>query len=155
MENLVAENQIDRKEFMRKVGMSIGGIILLNCLQSCSDSEIPDPIGPTNTGKLDITLDLSKSDYSKLNSKGSYVVVTSSKVIVAHALDDSFIAVQSTCTHEGTTLQYQSNSNDFYCPNHGSTFSSTGAVTKSPATTALKKYNVSYDATANTLRVFE
>lgn len=155
MENVVAENRIDRKDFMRQVGLSIGGIILMNCLQSCTETEIPDPVDPTNTGKLDITLDLNKTDYSGLKTKGGFAVINASKVIAARTLDDNFIAVQSDCTHQGTTINFRSSTSDFRCPNHGSTFSKTGAVTAGPATAALKKYNTSFDATANTLRIFE
>ena len=73
---------------------------------------------------------------------------------MAHTNSDTFIAVSSACTHEGTTIDYRAGSNDFLCSNHQSEFTATGAVQKGPATKALTKYNTSYDATAKTVRVF-
>ena len=108
---------IERKEFMKQVGLSFGAILLLNCLQSCGDSEIPDP-NPGGTGdKVDFTLDLNSSTYSKLNNPGGFVVIGDKKIIVARTLDagDKFVAVDSACTHEGTTLTYRSTERDFYC----------------------------------------
>lgn len=148
----IKRQTIDRKDFIKQVGMSIGGIILLNCLQSCTETEIPDPVGPTTSTKLDITLDLTKSEYSKLANAGGFIVLTSQKVIVARTAT-GFLAVQSTCTHANNPLEY--NGSLFTCDLHGSKFKETGEVSNGPATTALKKYNTSYLANNNTLRIFE
>ncbi len=149
------ENTIDRKDFMKQVGLGFGAIMLMNCLQSCSETEIPDPNPTTGTG-VDVTIDLNNATYSKLTTKGSSVVISAQKIIVARVNDmnGSFLAVSSSCTHEGTTIAYQSGSNNFRCPNHGAEFSSTGAVTKGPATSPLKKYSTTFNQTANTLRIF-
>ncbi|MDP1816922.1 MAG: Rieske (2Fe-2S) protein [Leadbetterella sp.] len=148
-------SNIDRKDFLKQVGMGFGAIMLMNCLQSCSETEIPDPNPITNTDKLDFSIDISASGNTALLTKGGFLVVSSKKVIIARTLADTWIAVSSACTHEGTTINYRANSNDFLCPNHQSTFSATGAVTKSPATSALTKYNVTFSANTNTIRVFE
>lgn len=150
-------NTIDRKEFMRQVGMSFGAIMLMNCLQSCSDGgEIPDPNPTPITGKVDFTININDATYSGLKTKGNFVVVKAQNVIIARVNDvnGSWIAVDSRCTHQLTTINYRASSNDFLCPNHESTFSSTGAVTRGPATSALARFNTSFDATNNTLRVF-
>lgn len=146
---------MDRKEFMKHVGMSVGGILLLNCLQACTETEIPDPMIGGGTG-VDFTVDLNTAANSSLNNGGGAVVNAANKVIVARSLDKStFFAVQSNCTHQGTTVQWQGNNNVFFCPNHGSSFQSTGAVVNGPATAALKRYKTSFDASANTIRIFE
>ncbi len=146
---------IDRKDFMKQVGIGFGAIMLMQCLQGCTESEIPDPDpGSGNGGKLDITLDLNASSNASLNRKGGFVVISSSKVIAAQTSSGTFIAVSSACTHQGTTVAFQSN-DTFRCPNHGSVFTTSGAVQTGPATQPLKKYNVSLDQTANTLRIFE
>jgi cytochrome b6-f complex iron-sulfur subunit len=150
------ENTIDRKDFMKQVGIGFGAIMLMNCLQSCSETEIPDPNPVTSTG-LDITIDLNTSTYSSLITKGNFAVITANKIIVARTNDTNgtFIAVSSACTHEGRTIAYQSASNNFKCPLHGAEFAATGAVTKGPATVALKKYSTTFNETAKTLRIFE
>lgn len=150
----IEQNTIDRKEFMRQVGISFGAIMLMNCLQSCGDGgEIPDPTTPTNTN-LDFTININDATYSSLKNNGGFVVVKAQNVIVARVDATTWIAVDSRCTHEQTTIGYRSASNDFLCPNHGSTFSSTGAVTKGPATAALTKYKTTFTANDGTLRVF-
>ena len=122
------KNTIERKEFMRQVG--IGG------------------------DKLDFTLNLNQMANNSLNSKGGFVV--SQNVIIARTLlDDNFLAVAAACTHEGIIISYRANSNDFKCPKHGSEFTSAGAVQAGPATAALTKYKTAFDKTANTLRIFE
>jgi Rieske Fe-S protein len=63
----------------------------------------------------------------------------------------SFTAVQVACSHEGTSIGYSTTQGSFVCPNHGSTFSKTGAVTTGPATTNLKQYSISI--TGSTLTV--
>lgn len=156
--NAIGENTIDRKEFMRQVGLSFGAIMLMNCLQSCGDgSEIPDPNPTGGSSKVDFTININDATYSSLKNKGNAVVVKAQNVIIARANDanGTWIAVDSICTHEKTTtINYRASSNDFLCPNHGSTFAATGAATKGPATAALTRFNTSFDATNNTLRVF-
>lgn len=146
---------IDRKDFLKQVGMGFGAIMLMNCLQSCSETEIPDPDPMVNTNKVDFSLDITATGNTKLLTKGGFIVVSDKKIIIARTIADTWIAVSSACTHQGTTIDYRPSSNDFLCPNHQSTFSATGAVTKSPATSDLKKYNVTFSANTNIIRVFE
>jgi cytochrome b6-f complex iron-sulfur subunit len=154
--NTIDGGSIDRKEFMRQVGIGFGAIMLMNCLQSCSNgSEIPDPNPISNTTKVDVTLDLNSTDYKELKNKGMYAIVRGQSIIVAHTNADTYLAVSSKCTHEGTQIIYRGVSNDFLCPNHGSEFKADGSVQKSPAAAPLKKYSYSLDVTNNKLRIFE
>lgn len=146
---------IDRKDFLKQVGVGFGAIMLMNCLQSCGETELPDPDPNNNTGKLDFTIDISASGNTALLTKGGFLVIGDKKVIIARTLADTWLAVASACTHEGTTIGYRSATNDFRCPNHGAEFSATGAVQKGPAASALKKFNVTFTANNNSLRVFE
>lgn len=160
MENLkentdlvINENQIGRKEFMKQVGMGFGAILLMNCLQSCGETEIPDPTGPGTTGKLDFSIDISMATFNALQTKGGFLVTQN--VIIARTLDDKWLAVSAKCTHEGTIIGYRKSSNDFLCPLHGAEFKFDGALQKGPATSALKKYTTTFTANSNILRVFE
>lgn len=146
---------IDRKDFLKQVGVGFGAIVLMNCLQSCGETEIPDPNPGGNSGKVDFSVDISATANKALQTKGGFLVVSDQKVIIARTLADNWIAVSSVCTHESTTVKYISGSSIFQCPNHGSEFKENGAVSKGPAASALKKYNVTFTANTNTLRVFE
>lgn len=111
------------------------------CMGACSKSAD----GGTNTGggggvAANFTVDLS----TNLTTVGSSVV-SNGVIIVRLAtgnIPNSFTAVQVACTHEGTSIAYNSSQGKFICPNHGSTFSTTGAVTLGPAATNLKTYNI-------------
>lgn len=128
---------------MIRIGASALTIpVCLGVLNGCSGQN-PVP-APTN---VDFTLDVSTGNLSK---PGGYIV--KSGVLVAQTTTGSFIAVSAACTHEGTSVQYVGSRNDLECPSHGATFSTSGAVTKGPARTALKQYQTSLSG--NSLRVF-
>ena len=63
----------------------------------------------------------------------------------------SYRAFSMVCPHAGTTVNIVSGG--FRCPNHGATFTSTGAVTGGPATRGLTERTVTYNATAGTLTI--
>lgn len=154
-------SQLSRGQFLKQLGLSSGALMAFYCLgtvTACTSSdEDPAPSGTTNTGntssKVDFTLDLTTNDFSKLKTEGNYVY--KDKIIVANIKGGSFVALSKACTHEGTDVQYRLSQNDFFCPNHGSEFSTSGAVEKSPASKALTLYKTELDATGNKLRVFE
>lgn len=142
---------MDRKEFLAQMGMTSAAIFLGACLGGCSKD---DDAGGGNTTNppvsVDFTLDLTLAANAALNTNGGFVY--SNNVIVARTLTGSFIAVSQVCTHEGGRVEFQAANNRFFCPNHGATFSTTGAVTNGPANRALKSYNTSLSG--NNLRVF-
>ncbi len=128
---------MDRKEFLSALGLSGGAFILASCLGGCSkaaaDSGVAAPA-------VNFTLDLSQPANAALNNPGGYVYANG--IIVAKTVSGNIIAVSQACTHQGVTVQYISSSNQFYCPSHGASFSTDGAVTNGPATGALKQYAV-------------
>jgi Rieske Fe-S protein len=71
--------------------------------------------------------------------------------LASGATASAFTAVQVNCTHEGTSINYNAQAGQFICPNHGSTFTTSGAVTLGPAAKALKLYSVV--VTGTSLRV--
>jgi cytochrome b6-f complex iron-sulfur subunit len=136
---------MNRKEFLSTIGLSSGTLILAACLGSCKK----DAGGTGSAPVVDFTLDLSQPANAALNKPGGYLY--SNGVIVAKTTAGNIIAVSQSCTHQGSSVQYQSSSNQFYCPNHGATFNTGGGVTGGPANSALKQYTVT--ATGNMVRV--
>ena len=156
MENSTKKtNTIDRKDFLKQVGTGFGAIILMNCIQACSSSEIPDPTPPVVTGKLDFTVDINMAANAALKTKGGFIVNKDKNVIIARTNDDAFIAVSSKCTHQQVELAFKGAANNFECPLHGSQFDTTGKVTKGPAGSALTKYNTTFTANTGVVRIFE
>jgi Rieske Fe-S protein len=99
---------------------------------------------------VDFTLDLTAGANSVLNSNGGSLLKTG--VLVARTSSGAYVAVASACTHQGTTLTFDSANNKMNCSNHGSNFGLTGAVINGPATVALKSYST--QLTGTMLRVF-
>ena len=138
---------MDRKEFLALLGISSAALALTYCFGGCQPGMNSFPTAPSN---VDFTLDLTNSANTALNTNGGYVY--HGGVIVARTTGGTFVAVSQYCTHAGGTVVYESRVNEFYCPVHGSVFSTNGSVVNGPAPTALVKYNTSLAGTS--LRVF-
>lgn len=146
---------MERKDFLAALGLSAGSIVITSCLGACgkSDTGSPDPVTPTPTPgtKLDFTLNVSTN--ADISSKGWTIM---NGVIIAKN-GSNYIALSSSCTHQGNPVTYNSGSNNFPCSltdaAHGSVFDSNGTRVQGPATSALKKYSTTL--TGSSLRVFE
>lgn len=139
---------MDRKQFLEQVGLSSAAILVGMCMGGCSKSETGGTTTPPSG--VDFTIDITAAAYSALGATGGFIYKDG--IIIAKTVSGAIIAVAAACTHQGTNVQYQSNNNRFYCPNHGAAFSTTGSVLVGPATTALKQYTT--QLTGNSLRVF-
>lgn len=131
-----------RREFVSKV--AVGGSILFVSpfyLNSCSkggDSATDSP----DTGNTDpITIDLSTSDFSDLNTVGGYVYYD--KYIIIRSGESEYHVLAKLCTHKGAWLDYVASSNSLVCNEHGAMFSIAGVVLNGPATRNLAAYNIS------------
>lgn len=136
-----------RKEFFSKVGYGAALVLIPSCiggLASSCESEGSPSAAPSN---VDFTLDVSSG---ALATNGGYLVTKG--LVVARTTSGDFLAVSASCTHEGTTVNYQASSNSFVCPNHGARFNNIGTVTQGPASSNLTKYNT--QLTGTTLRIF-
>lgn len=169
---------MERKEFLNLVGISVGAIILQNCMSGCTKAADPTPAvtppttppvtppttgGGTTTvsgltgnnslskGAVDFSIDITKTDFEVLKINGQAVVT--GDVIVARTKTGDFLVVEKACTHAGTTVDFVSDNSTFKCNNHGSIFDGSGSVTNGPASRALKKYNAIFDSAKNILKV--
>lgn len=133
---------MDRKEFLSLLGFSAVAASLPMCMGGCSKT--------TDTMNVDFTLDLSQSAYSALNTNGGYLIHNG--VIVAKTTTGEYIAVSASCTHEGANVNFKSSNNQFICPRHGATFSSSGSAVSGPTSGNLQKMNTSLSG--NNLRVY-
>jgi cytochrome b6-f complex iron-sulfur subunit len=135
---------MDRRRFLSTAGVAALGTVCAYCLGGCTpkDNSIT---GPSN---VDFTLDMGTSAYSGLLNAGGWVV--NAGVLVANT-GSGYIALSATCTHQGAQLTYQAANKQLYCSQHGSTFSTTGAVTRGPASSSLTQYKVTVNG--NSLHV--
>ena len=129
---------MERRKFISEVGLSVAGICAV-CLGACSKSSAPGGgVGPAN---VNFSVDLNSSLLNVGNS-----IVQSGVIVVRLAAGNtasSFTAVQVSCTHEGSAINYNTGQGIFICPNHGSRFSTNGTVILGPASSNLRQYNIS------------
>lgn len=142
---------MDRKEFLAQLGLTSAAIFTGMCMGGCSkdDGGGGGTVTPPPTG-VDFTINLSDGANSALLTPGGFLY--RNRIIIAFTLSSQYIAVSQACTHQGTTVEFQAAQNRFYCPNHGSIFSTTGAVQTGPAAAPLMQYNVALSG--NNLRIF-
>ena len=81
------------------------------------------------------------ANYSALATVGGVAVVRTSPPIALARTASGFLAFSLKCTHEGTTVRVQAN-NSLKCPNHGATFSASGAWTGGYRTSSLSARTV-------------
>jgi cytochrome b6-f complex iron-sulfur subunit len=148
---------MERSEFLSKMGMGLAAVCAGCSLVSCgggSKNNDPTPAPGTPTppagggGVLvsaNLNSELLNIGDSKLNA--GVIVVR----LAAGNVAGSFTAVQSACTHQGTTIGYNNGQGIFICPLHGSEFSKTGQVVLGPAAAPLHQYTVT--VTNNALTV--
>lgn len=132
-----------RKDFISQVGKSAALLLVPSCITGLSSCKKKN----TTPRTIDFTLDISTGP---LSSNGGALV--NDGVIVARTKTGDIIAIDATCTHEGTTINYVSSNNSFHCPNHGANYDANGNVTTGPALSSLTSYHTSLSG--NSLHVF-
>lgn len=160
-------SQLSRGQFLKQLGMSSAALMSFYCLgtglTSCSSSsEDPAPttttgggttisgVTGTTSGAINFTVDLTNANFSKLKTQGEFAYVDG--IIIANA-KGTFVALSKACTHQSTTINYRSNTNDFLCPNHGSQFKIDGTVQVGPAAQALTVYKTEVLNSGNSLKI--
>ncbi|WP_255501980.1 Rieske 2Fe-2S domain-containing protein [Algoriphagus sp. AK58] len=153
------EEKMNRMEFLKSLGLRGASLFAVYCaasgLSSCvnesMDPTLPPPSSggtnpPANTNEL--VLDLTSSTYSKLNTVGNYVIVNS--IVVARVSNTAFAAVTQVCSHEGKKKVYY-RTNEFYCPEHGARFDTSGKGLNANGSKGLKTYRTELKGTSLTL----
>jgi len=142
---------MERREFLGSLSGPVIAVCAV-CMGACSKSggsSTNGTAGSSGAVAANFTIDLNSS----LTTIGSSLV-QAGVIIVRLAtgnVPSSFTAVQVACTHEGTGINFVPSSNNFICPNHGSTFNTSGMVTLGPAASSLKAYNIAISGTTMTI----
>ncbi|AEI47444.1 QcrA and Rieske domain-containing protein [Runella slithyformis] len=142
---------MDRKEFFKLVGISVGAIVLQQCLSGCNTGGTDDPKPTDETPTENFSINVNDTNFTALRTAGGFVRYKG--IIVARTLQGAVIAVSQACTHEGTAVTFVSSNTTFVCPAHGSVFTERGAVQTGPATKPLKAYKTSFDVSTGAIEV--
>jgi Rieske Fe-S protein len=140
---------MERRKFFRN--FAVGGSLLLTApvlFNSCSDDSTEDDNNNNNnTGGN--TVDLNDPAYAALKTVGGFAY--KGDIIIIRSTDTVYIALSKVCTHSQCTVTYNSSTSELPCPCHGSKFTKEGAVVNGPATSPLKKYNVTQNGNILTI----
>jgi cytochrome b6-f complex iron-sulfur subunit len=147
------EDCLSRRAFLTKSTLAMAGVAAVAA--GCGDGDIG---GSGVTEPLPAGLTLKVSTVPALATVGVLTFVPSEpRVAVKRIGATSFLALSTTCTHEGTRLDIVNNALSFECPNHGSRFDSDGNVTRGPnaagTATKLPALTTRYDATTDILTI--
>lgn len=139
---------MNRRDLIQRV--LVGGTVLVmapSVLTSCTKDSTTDPSG-TGTGSK-VNLDLSLPANAALANTGGSVVTQG--IIIINTGGGNYIALSSTCTHQGCTVAYNQGAGNIQCPCHGSVYTTLGSVVQGPAQRSLQSYPVS--VTGNVLSI--
>jgi Rieske Fe-S protein len=139
---------MERKEFVSLLGLGAGALVIHTCLGACGKSSVAPAPAPGPNGKVDFTISNIATN-AGITSMG-YTIQNS--IIIAKN-GNTYLAVSSICTHQGTIITYNGATNKFPCPAHGSVFNADGSVNTGPAQVALKSYST--QIIGADLRVYE
>lgn len=134
---------MNRRALIRNIAAGTATVFVVPALlTSCEKDELDPDNGNGDPSETTLTIDLNDTDYNSLGSNGGFVVVD--KIIVINT-GEGFIALSSVCTHQGCQVSYDHGSANLPCPCHGSIFSTSGSVLNGPASSPLKKYDVTVE----------
>jgi cytochrome b6-f complex iron-sulfur subunit len=133
------EESISRTKFLKALGLNGAALFAATycagALTSCKNES--ETVAPVTGGLLKV--DLSTTEFSKLNTKGNFVIKNG--IVVANTSDGKFVAVPLTCSHEGRNeVIYKTN--EFYCTAHGARFNNEGVGQNGEGKKGLKLYPI-------------
>lgn len=136
---------------MKYIVLSVIVLLLISTGSCKKDENVPKAY-------VDLLLQLNLPQYVTLNTINNWVYVPGGNrgIIVYRRSSQDFIALEQTCTYDAeNTVKVEGNNitaHDSIC---GSKFQITdGSVTQGPATRSLVQYRVDYNASDNTLHIY-
>ena len=147
------EDCISRRAFLTKGSLAVAGVAAL--ATGCGDGQIG---GAFTTQPIITGLTLKVSTVPALATVGLLAFhPTDLRVAIKRTGPSTFLALSTTCTHEGTRIDIVNGGGSFQCPNHGSQFDSNGTVTRQPnaagSATNLPTYVTTYDPATDILTI--
>lgn len=160
---MVSFTEMDRKEFITKLGAGAALAVTTTCLCGCVKMDNPAP--PIDTSLLnlikidennfDFTLDLTTAANTPLQQNGGYVIIDN-KCVVARTNTGSYIAATRVCSDQNLRgIVWSGSLNQWRCVEHDATFDQGGtgtAVFNNLGSNGIVVYNTELSGTS--LRVF-
>jgi cytochrome b6-f complex iron-sulfur subunit len=137
---------LSRREFAHLAGLA--------CIAAACSTDEGGPTAPT-AGGVTIngnTMTLTVGQNPTLSQSNGMVLVSQRSILVVRVAANHYQALSSVCTHQACTVSSFDGSR-LTCPCHGSQFSTSGAVTKGPAASALRAFSTTFDSGTGTITV--
>jgi cytochrome b6-f complex iron-sulfur subunit len=151
---MCCEDCLSRRAFLSRGTLAVAGIAAIAA--GCGDGQIGGEgvTTPIITGPISFEV----STVPQLAVVGELAFVPSNPgIAVKRTGADTFLALSTRCTHEGTRIDIVNNSTSFECPNHGSRYDSNGNVTRQPqaagSATNLPTFATQYDPVTDILTI--
>ena len=137
-------SEADRREFLRKSGMALGGLAVSSMNLACIASSAPRMRAEVSGSRI-----LFDTAIPELALPGDAVSLESPllefPILLMHLPDGTFSALSTQCTHLGCEVKKERLL--LRCPCHGSEFDFIGAVLNGPAEVPLRRYPIRANAT--------
>lgn len=132
---------MDRKEFLKSIGIGAAFALTYGCLGGCSKSEDFPFIAPNGSNLPAnsplFTIDLNSTEANNLVKEGGFII--KEDVVVAKSRSGAYLAATVICSHESRReITFQEN--EFFCGAHGARFDQSGNGLNSFGVKGLKIY---------------
>lgn len=142
---------MNRKDFLRNLGLSSAALWATYCLGSCNRDEVK----PNELPADGLTLNLNEAQYSSLKNNGSFIVLNDYKIVVARTNTGTYAAVTKICSHEQQEqIAFIPSTNEFECSAHGARFSTTGQGLNNNGKNGLRTYRTEINQAGDVLKIF-
>ena len=122
-----------RRDFLKTacapVVFSMFGVGMLEACSSGDDDGYGTPPAPGNASnsgedqeEKSITLDLTKSDFSKISDVGGWMNYSAENMLLLRISDSEIRAFSNVCPHAGANNQWSHKDSKFTCGNHNRSF---------------------------------
>ena len=122
-----------RRDFLKTacapVVFSMFGVGMLEACSSGDDDGYGTPPAPGNASnsgedqeEKSITIDLTKSDFSKISDVGGWMNYTAKNLLLVRVSETTIRAFNNACPHEGVRTRWTFNGTRFQCHEHNRTF---------------------------------
>jgi nitrite reductase/ring-hydroxylating ferredoxin subunit len=132
---------MDRRSFLSHSVLAAAALALAGC---GADS-------PTAPASVDGSVSIAEHPALANVNGVALVSISGSPVAVVRTSTSTFVALSRICPHQGNLINV--NGNAFLCSGHQAQFTLDGTWKGGQHTSNMRRFNVVFDATANTLRI--
>ncbi len=130
---------MERRQFLGLFGVGALASSLPVVLAACYPKQSTAPTSEASPGADGF---LEVGTVAELDQEGSILNKEFELIVVRNPEDNSLVALNPECPHQGCTVNWDKSTQNLVCPCHGSKFAADGGVVKEPATKPLANYVV-------------